>query len=236
MARINKPLPSQERLQELFDYNPETGDLIWKEKTPAKRAGCKEDRYYTLRIKGETYKLHRIIWMYVYGEDPGQLIVDHINRNGFDNRLDNLRIGTQSNNGGNRDININNTSGYKGVMWSERECRWTSKVKVNNEEIRLGYFDDPELAYQAYLNKSKELHGEFACGGRYEIDPKEAERRRQKNKDYKERKRRRGINWNKQSQKWRVRVTLNGERKYLGSFKTFEEAKKVYDEEVKLVK
>lgn len=88
--------------------------------------------------------------------------VDHRNRNGLDNRRENLRHANASQNGINRGPQKNNTSGFKGVCFDKSVGKWLSKIKKNGRAINLGRFDNPKLAAAAYDKKAIELHGEFA--------------------------------------------------------------------------
>jgi hypothetical protein len=98
------PLPPLEVLQEKFDYNSETGELVHRKTAPntkvGKVAGYRTQRGW-LRVKvGNThYRVHRIVWKMFYGEDPPTgLDIDHINRNKTDNRIVNLRVATRKEN------------------------------------------------------------------------------------------------------------------------------------------
>lgn len=88
--------------------------------------------------------------------------VDHINMDHLDNRKENLRICTRSENMRNRGKNKNNKSGYKGVSWFARDSKWVAGIKHNGKRKYLGLFDDPALAHEAYKKVALELHGEFA--------------------------------------------------------------------------
>lgn len=87
---------------------------------------------------------------------------DHINGNGLDNRRENLRLATRSQNSINRGKQSNNKSGYKGVSWNKRDKRWTAQITINKHIINLGGFDTPEQAYEAYKEAAKQYHGTFA--------------------------------------------------------------------------
>lgn len=87
---------------------------------------------------------------------------DHINHDTLDNRDENLRIATRSQNGCNRGAQINNKSGFKGVIWYKREGNWKAEIMIHRKHKHLGYFPTAELAYEAYCKAAKEIHGEFA--------------------------------------------------------------------------
>lgn len=92
----------------------------------------------------------------------GDGFVDHINGNGLDNRRDNLRLATSSQNGINRRKALGTTSRYKGVTWSKKDQRWCAQIKRNGKNRFLGSFRSEEEAAKAYDAAARELFGEFA--------------------------------------------------------------------------
>jgi len=90
--------------------------------------------------------------------------VDHINRNGLDNRRCNLRLATRSQNCANKPAYRTNRSGYKGVRWSSRAQKWIAYIRVRGQHKYLGRHTTPEAAHQAYLAAAIEAFGEFAHG------------------------------------------------------------------------
>jgi hypothetical protein len=114
-------LPPVETLRELFNYNPETGEVTWaisnSNAAPVGKVikSKSSSGYVTVRINRKTYQLHRVIWKMFYGEEPGNVIIDHINRNKTDNRIVNLRLFTTSMNGYNRGLQSNSSTGVTGV-------------------------------------------------------------------------------------------------------------------------
>lgn len=88
--------------------------------------------------------------------------VDHINHNGLDNRRENLRLCTPSQNHMNRRI-IKGNSEYKGVSWDRARRKWVAYIKVGQQHINLGGFTDETEAAQAYNRAAIKYFGDFAC-------------------------------------------------------------------------
>lgn len=158
---------SREWLKEIFDYVPSTGVFFWKTKVSKKVnvgsvAGAKSGNgYIFLTAHNITLLAHRAAWLFVYGEDPDGEI-DHINGDRSDNRIDNLRVATSSDNGCNKKLLPSNKSGYRGVSWNKEKRKWQARIQKNRKVHILGYFDDIEKARMAYLEASVRIHGEFA--------------------------------------------------------------------------
>jgi hypothetical protein len=158
-----KPLPSQERLRELFHYDPDTGVFTRKVRTSNSTnigdvVGTLNGRgYLQVHVDSCLYNCHRLAWMYVYGVDPGDNQVDHANSNRSDNRIDNLRLANQHQ-------NSSNCKNARGVYLDKdaKDKPWYSKIMVDYKSIHLGTFDCPLMARLAYLDAKKEHHGEFA--------------------------------------------------------------------------
>lgn len=87
---------------------------------------------------------------------------DHEDHNTLDNRRSNLRRAAATQNMHNRKKNLNNTSGYKGVVFFPQTKRWRARIGINGERISLGFFSTREDAYAAYCAAALRLHGEFA--------------------------------------------------------------------------
>ncbi|MHA2231001.1 MAG: HNH endonuclease [Candidatus Hodarchaeales archaeon] len=90
--------------------------------------------------------------------------VDHVNRNGLDNRRANLRLCNRSQNALNRTINSNNKSGFKGVAFQPHNPKkpWRAWISIDKKQVHLGYFATPHRAAMAYDAAAIEHHGEFA--------------------------------------------------------------------------
>jgi hypothetical protein len=89
------------------------------------------------------------------------LVIDHINRNGLDNRRSNLRLATIAQNAWNSRIRPNR-SGYKGVWFAKDKGKFRAAIWHNNKRIYLGYFDSPRQAALAYDTAAKKYHKDFA--------------------------------------------------------------------------
>jgi len=91
---------------------------------------------------------------------PQELVVDHINGDGLDNRKENLRVCTHAENIRNQKLNRLNTTGYKGVCVNRE--KWISRIKVNGKLLYLGRYNTPEEAAQVYDEAARKYFGKFA--------------------------------------------------------------------------
>ena len=87
---------------------------------------------------------------------------DHVNMNTLDNRDENLRIATPSENQRNRGKNANNTSGFKGVYWRKDKLRWVAQIGFDGKKKYLGLFATAQEAHRAYCEASQDKHGNFS--------------------------------------------------------------------------
>jgi len=101
--------------------------------------------------------MHRII----VGVDSDEILVDHIDGDGLNNRRNNLRHATPTGNSRNRCVSKTSKSGIKGVNKDDRYGTWRARIRVNKKEICLGTFKTPEEAQAAYAKASREYHGIF---------------------------------------------------------------------------
>lgn len=139
------PELTQDRVKELFDYDPDTGVLTRKITTLANAikghvAGFSGGDYLQVSVKKIHYKIHRIIWLWVYGDLPVE--VDHENHIGTDNRLCNLHAVDHKQNTRNQKKRSTNASGVMGVSWEQSRGKWRSGIMVDGRSIFLGYFND----------------------------------------------------------------------------------------------
>ena len=93
---------------------------------------------------------------------PVELLVDHRNNNGLDNRRDNLRLATSSQNNCNSRKRKNTTSQFRGVCFCKAKGKWDANINLAGKRIWLGSFDSEIEAGKAYDEAAKKCHGEFA--------------------------------------------------------------------------
>jgi hypothetical protein len=152
---------TQDLLKELFDYKD--GELYWKSK-PANRVSIGDvagslssNGYKQVYINGKPYYCHRII--FAMHNDYFPKMIDHIDGNSINNKIENLRETTNSQNQYNR--KCVNSYGIKGV--SLHQCgKFHVRITVNGKEKHLGLFEKLEDAKNAAIKARQELHGEFA--------------------------------------------------------------------------
>lgn len=149
----------------LFNYD--NGFLFWREGQQGHaRAGdlvgtLREDGYIGIVIRGKYCFAHRIIWEMFNGPIPVGLVVDHIDADRANCSIENLRICTFQENHFNRGKMSNNKSGFKGVSWHKQKSKWVAQIKIDGKNKFLGFFSDPEVAYEAYCKVAIERYGEY---------------------------------------------------------------------------
>ncbi len=92
--------------------------------------------------------------------------IDHINGNGLDCRMANMRAATKAQNCQNRFLPVNNSSGVKGVSWHKAEGKWAARVGHGKHRVTIGYFRELGDATKAICAAREAMHGEFANHGR----------------------------------------------------------------------
>lgn len=172
---------SAEYARQLLDYDPETGILTWKARTPdmfkdgmrrdaeqecrrwnskhaGKVAGGLHPRgYLTIAIEGVRYAQHRICWLIETGNWPKDGL-DHKNGIRSNNQFKELREATDAQNQQNQKLRIDSTSGFRGVSWHKKASKWTAYIHIDGNKKYLGLYTDKESAYAAYLLAKSKFH------------------------------------------------------------------------------
>jgi hypothetical protein len=155
----------EEALHHFLEYRD--GKLFWKNKVSSKTVVGQEAGWFNkaigyrqVQINNKTYLSHRVIFFLCHGYFPK--MIDHINQNRTDNRIENLREANKYINACNAKIPSNNTSGHKGVSFNSSCKLWESYVIKNRVKKNLGYFTTLEEAAQVAQNARKEHHGQYA--------------------------------------------------------------------------
>lgn len=143
-----------ERVRELLDYDPQSGVFIWKvfRGGSAPQVGevagaAKPNGHILIGVDGVRFQAHRLAWLHYYGRWPTG-VVDHINGNGGDNRIENLRETNQAFNALNQKRKSTATNKYCGVTYVARRNKWRARFR----DKQLGLFLSEETAYQCYLS------------------------------------------------------------------------------------
>lgn len=166
-----KPLPDREYLLAILGYDPISGVLTWKAAPhPTMSVGAvagsphKTHGYVAVGIGRQYFKASRIIWLMMTGNDPGQTLIDHRDRNRSNNAWTNLRLATSADNARNQKVRSDNTTGFRGVTISRKGnyVSYRATIAMAGRNLYLGRFKTPELAAEAYRKKAVELHGDFA--------------------------------------------------------------------------
>lgn len=160
---MTEQILTQKKLKELFEYNPETGDFVWR--VTRKGRGKKNHvagtvnsyGYRVIMINFKLYPAHRLIFMYMTGRLPKDQI-DHINGVRTDHRWINLREVTQQENLKNKKIQKNNKTGINGVYKNKISGRWYTNISVNKRLIYLGSYKCLLDAVAARKRAEKKYH------------------------------------------------------------------------------
>lgn len=153
-------------VKSILNYDPVSGIFIWIKPRPKIKiwsiaGGITELGYVKIKIDGKKYLAHRLAYLYMTGEWPKDEI-DHVNMIRSDNRWENLRAATRSQNFGNQKKYKSNKSGIKGVSWDKECSKWLAQIQVDKKKIKLGRFDNIEDAENAYAKAALELFKQFA--------------------------------------------------------------------------
>jgi hypothetical protein len=166
---------TQDKVKELFEYRD--GALFWQNRTVnslgrcnkylnGKPAGTYDSHgYLQTKINGKLYRNHRLIFLMFYGYMPK--ILDHINGVREDNRIENLRPATISQNNHNMRLRKDNTSSVKNVCFNKTSNVWQVRIMINNKNKSFGNYEDLELAELVAIEARSKLHKEYANHGKH---------------------------------------------------------------------
>jgi hypothetical protein len=151
------------KIPTLFTYSD--GRLFWNHSRGNVKAGSlidyRDNRgHIRVRIFDRLFRAHHVIWFLHYGKWPS--LIDHINGDPADNRIENLRECTQQENTRNRSSQPSSRCSYKGVSYHTRGRKWVAQIKSGNVRKHLGLFAEIEDAATAYNFAAAEMHGQYA--------------------------------------------------------------------------
>lgn len=170
-----KPKLTAEYVRECLAYDAETGVLTWKQRPRShfknKQAWSAQKTnfagtvagsdtgigYLSVVIDAQRYGSHRLAHLIMTGNWP-EAEIDHVNGVRNDNRWANLRAVTKAQNHQNKRTPLNNTSGFRGVVWSKQRCKWVAQIKLAGKTIHLGIHKTIESARSARIAAEAELH------------------------------------------------------------------------------
>lgn len=163
-------LETRENILRVLDYNPDTGVFTWKArgiewfssdrrcsawnaKFAGKCAGSTRTSgcvvggkkysafYWQIGFCGAVYLAHRLAWIVIYSERPD--VIDHVNGDGRDNRICNLRNVSQLQNMKNKKRASNNKSGHPGVHFRKQDKKWAAEYGSSGKgsRVHLGCFE-----------------------------------------------------------------------------------------------
>ena len=158
---------THDALKERLSYDPNTGVFSYKSPVRGRVTGAtagtvRPDGYLTIILFGKPYATSRLAWLYVYGKWPNEEI-DHIDRNPSNNRIENLRDVSRSQNNCNHRVRSDSKTGVKGVHFHLASGLWHVTIRSYGKKRSVGYFKNIAEAAEASRAAEIETHGEFAC-------------------------------------------------------------------------
>lgn len=157
---------STDRLRKLLTYDPLSGEFTRNVSIGGKFSGTTagtitSQGYVGIRIGKIRYYAHRLAWLWMTGQWPTKDI-DHKNGARSDNKWNNLRLASPSENQANAKRPSHNKSGYKGVHFYPRYGKWRAVIMVDKKSLSIGYFQTIEEAHKAYCEAARTHFGEYA--------------------------------------------------------------------------
>lgn len=174
-SQVKPEILTAEYLRSRVSYDPASGAFVWlampgddessrrfNTSRAGKRAGFIDaGRYRCIKICGVKIGEHCLAVLYMTGAWP-ECQVDHRDLDGLNNRWENLRPATESQNNANKGLSKVNTSGHKGVSYDASRDRWEVAITVDGKKIKIGRFRDLSVAADAYEKAARKSFGEYA--------------------------------------------------------------------------
>ena len=152
-----------EVIKDYLEYKD--GQVIWKKSKGSRRAagdrfGCFDGRYWHGMFNGKMYREHQLVWLLHHDSLPS--CIDHVDGNPLNNKIENLRQVSFSENSMNAKIRKDNKTGCKNVMFDKARNKYKVEITHNKKKIALGRFDDLEFACLVADEARDKYHGKFA--------------------------------------------------------------------------
>ena len=160
----------QATVKELFDYDPDTGNLLYRynprgtDKRHGDPAGTSQPTgYLQVMVSRRRYYIHRLVWLWHHGYMPKRpMVIDHIDRDPTNNRIENLReVHTRENTCNTDYSKTRSETGYRGVCYLSDRDKYLAYCHQEGKRVFIGHFDDPHSAAEAYNRKIIELRGDL---------------------------------------------------------------------------
>ena len=149
---------TQDLVNSLYRY--EDGRLYHKRFNGREITNISSTGYRRVGLDGQNYMVHRIIFLMHHGYLPNE--IDHIDRNPLNNKVENLREVSRSQNRLNSKVRHGSTSGIKGVHWHKASSQWAATINIKGKSKHLGLFLDKHEAGKTVYNARIKQHGEYA--------------------------------------------------------------------------
>jgi hypothetical protein len=153
---------TQEQANHLFEYRD--GILHWRVRPTQSRklkgdteAGSHSHGYKKVTVEQKTYYVHQIVFLMHHGYIPK--IIDHIDQDKCNNKIENLRAANKAINSLNRPLQPNNKSGHKGIFWNTQKQKWQASLYIMGKRIHCGFFEDINLAGEFVTLARQMAHG-----------------------------------------------------------------------------
>lgn len=150
---------TQEELKARLRYDLNTGVFTHRISAGGRKVGAKAGScvrgYIKIGVMYQSYLAHRLAWLYIHGEWPK--MIDHINHDRADNRMDNLREVSNAQNMRNAKMYSSNTSGVMGVSWMKHIKKWDAFIYREHRKKSLGYFSDKQEAINVRKEAERQM-------------------------------------------------------------------------------